>query len=678
MRLFFIFGIAFLVILISGGMAIAYTDQGSYFLCYNRSDCNAALNNDTHNKVMLGADINNLTGGGISIPTSNKIFDGQGFEIDGDDIGYDVGISVDSKNNITIRNFTISDFRHGMKIRNSGNLTLEDITTKSNRDYGIFFIEGCYDSRVSNVSSSFNDQRGLYVLDSTNLIIEDSRFYNNSVGIYASESIGLDISDCNAYSNGVGIQFYKNVSSSKIYNNYVHDNKASDPPDGCNAGIVLTVNSCYNDIYSNIVEGNCRGIRVFRNSTDNRIFNNTAIYNSWNGILIDGWTSNNLVISNNASHNGNFGIRKVGKGSNNTIIDNTANYNYYYGLNCHNSPNGSNIFHNNTAKYNGYAGMRVTGKTYNLSISSNDVTSNPYYGIKLGSETSGCEGCGNIGDVVDFGENYVSNLSQSCYVYQCEDLDDEGRLGCNGTYILGMDLLPDCTNMKVSDLTLKDKNNTYMLSVYANPVDASFNLTPSIWDSEFKRYKESGVDSDTNLKKNIFVGESEKNYTISIHAQSNDSIIQKFWEISNSTGFITLNNTGFGYDVYTEIVPTSEPCLGDCYSELNCTGEVVATNITCFECINTIGSSWMPNKDTSCFGENDPIELRLNYCPQCCDGNDNDFDGNIDYPSDEECEYGLGVSETHPPRPVPEPSTIILLVIALPTLGVYVRSSRRQ
>jgi hypothetical protein len=86
----------------------AYDDNGTYFTCYNCSDCMAALNDNTYNEVRLGADITNQAGTCINNPEnfSNKTFDCQGHVTDGIDTYHDAGILIAGyqKNNITIKN----------------------------------------------------------------------------------------------------------------------------------------------------------------------------------------------------------------------------------------------------------------------------------------------------------------------------------------------------------------------------------------------------------------------------------------------------------------------------------------------------------------------------------------------------------------------------------------------
>ena len=116
-------------------------------------------------------------------------------------------------------------------------------------------------------------------------------------------------------------------------------------------------------------------------------------------------------------------------------------------------------------------------------------------------------------------------------------------------------------------------------------------------------------------------------------------------------------------------------CLGECYDN---TGVVVATDIPCYDCINILGVSWKPNKDTACFGSTQPYDMYLDYCPECCNGiDDADSDMAIDYPEDGECTCGLDPSEDEPKPAVPELATITLIVVGMISLLGYIKLLRK-
>jgi hypothetical protein len=121
---------------------------------------------------------------------------------------------------------------------------------------------------------------------------------------------------------------------------------------------------------------------------------------------------------------------------------------------------------------------------------------------------------------------------------------------------------------------------------------------------------------------------------------------------------------------------TCGECLGTCCNDSACT-QPYQTNIPCKDCIN-LGKYWNPNQDSACFAESAPSNLCLNYCPQCCNGTDDDADTYIDYPSDSECTCGLDPSEWEKLPPIPELPTIFLFGVGLLTLAGYVLWKKKR
>jgi hypothetical protein len=108
----------------------------------------------------------------------------------------------------------------------------------------------------------------------------------------------------------------------------------------------------------------------------------------------------------------------------------------------------------------------------------------------------------------------------------------------------------------------------------------------------------------------------------------------------------------------------SEPrCLGTCCNDSGC-NESYAIDMSCADCI-ALGKYWHPNKDTACFGDTEPSDLCLDWCPECCDCANNDTDDDIDYPDDEQCTCGLDPSETESLPPIPELATFALIGVGL-------------
>ncbi len=110
-----------------------------------------------------------------------------------------------------------------------------------------------------------------------------------------------------------------------------------------------------------------------------------------------------------------------------------------------------------------------------------------------------------------------------------------------------------------------------------------------------------------------------------------------------------------------------EECRGDCYAYTNCTGSILATNVSCYECMNPNalgGESWCSTHEGGmCF----------NDCPACCDGIDNDGDSLIDYPNDGGCSCCVDYTETEDSAVpcIPEESSLLLLSTGLMMLCLF-------
>lgn len=123
----------------------------------------------------------------ININSSDILFDGQGFTLDGDDNGtFDtVGIYSPGSNltNLTIKNTIITDwsadgiFSDSIEDIGITNLSITNNTMTSNFN-GIRIDYGINNSVINN-NVSYNDQTGIYFLESSNSIILNNNISNN-------------------------------------------------------------------------------------------------------------------------------------------------------------------------------------------------------------------------------------------------------------------------------------------------------------------------------------------------------------------------------------------------------------------------------------------------------------------------------------------------------------------
>lgn len=426
-------GIVVLLVLFSMvGTSSAYSDNGTYFTCYNCSDCTGALDNNTYDEVRLGADIINHSGACFLYPSeSNKIFDGQNHTMDG--TGTDYGFYFSGTSGWTIKNVNFSDW--WAAIRNYGghqNITIQDNTFSfCAATIGTIYLRSdCSGATISNNTFS-NIYYGIRITDenNTNITIENNTIENITHGK------GIDIAgqtDILIKGNDISIG-----GDSEHQGVYGMDVKIQE-------GVVED-----NTIYDIWIGGH---IINHSGGEDSVIYRNNNISNTTHGGLYlagDGGTVENCTISNldfsttYIGHNylvinNTLGDVELKGGYDNTIINNIVTEGFeVLGTYANHDVCNNNISDNNftktttqvikfyfSASYNAYNNT-ISSNTFNQSggtaiefvegtnntIEDNNLSNSE---ILLASATSNNKGCGNIGSIVDNGDNYVYNTTQGC------------------------------------------------------------------------------------------------------------------------------------------------------------------------------------------------------------------------------------------------------------------------
>ncbi|CEG12984.1 hypothetical protein MSIBF_A3030005 [groundwater metagenome] len=158
--------------------------------CSSCEECNKKLNHTSCSIIILNAGITNQTGTCIDNPLNfnNKIFDCQGYVIDGDDSGNDYGIYLNDRQNNTIKNCIITDFYDGIYLYYySNNNTLINNTANSNY-YGIDLdYHSNNNTLINNTANSNNDSGIILYYSSNNLINFNSVCSNINYDFYSSD-----------------------------------------------------------------------------------------------------------------------------------------------------------------------------------------------------------------------------------------------------------------------------------------------------------------------------------------------------------------------------------------------------------------------------------------------------------------------------------------------------------
>ncbi len=158
------------------------------------------------------------SGNGILIfNMSNAVLDCSNASIKGTDSGY--GIYLYNKDNNTIKNCNVRDYRYGIYLYYSDNSTIEDSNLSSNSDYGAY-LRYSNNNTIKNSTLSSNSDYGAYLYNSNNNTIKNSTLSSNSdYGAYLYSSDYNNIFDSNLNSNSYYGAYIRYSDNNTIYNN---------------------------------------------------------------------------------------------------------------------------------------------------------------------------------------------------------------------------------------------------------------------------------------------------------------------------------------------------------------------------------------------------------------------------------------------------------------------------
>ena len=254
----------------------------------------------------------------INITSSNVIFDGAGYTIDGVDNSSTNGVYVYNSSttltNITVKNLVVTDWYYGIDYQNARNGSIVNNTANSN-SYGIY-LESSSNSNTLNSNTAISNYYGITLVSSSNSNnLTSNTAILNSRGIVLESSSSNNLTNNNASSNtNIGIWLYSS-SSNTLTNNTADSN--------VDIGIYLDSSSNDNILISNTANSNYYGIYLY-SSNSSTLTNNTANLNTQSGIFLYS-SSNNTVESNTILNNLERGIRVIVNSNNNFIFNNFFN-----------------------------------------------------------------------------------------------------------------------------------------------------------------------------------------------------------------------------------------------------------------------------------------------------------------------------------------------------------------
>jgi parallel beta-helix repeat protein len=169
----------------------------------------------------------NITNGGVNcidIETSNVVFDGNGFTIDGTGSSSGVFASIGSPlTNVTVRNVTLTDWGNGIYYVRISDGAIHDIIAQNNLN-GIHLFASSSNT-IANNTVQQNNNNGIDLDDSSNTTIVNNTIQNNRDGIILSANSNNNTIAHNTVTNSgiAGVVLDTGASENLIYNNFLNN-----------------------------------------------------------------------------------------------------------------------------------------------------------------------------------------------------------------------------------------------------------------------------------------------------------------------------------------------------------------------------------------------------------------------------------------------------------------------
>lgn len=186
-------------------------------------------------------------------------------------------IKVTGSGNIKIEGLTVWDAKgDALKVQETDGISFIDVVaewrgkpSKKNGAYGLYPVQ-CNNVLIDNCVAIGASDAGIYVGQSTNIVVKNSKAYNNVAGIEIENSLHADVHSNEAYNNTGGILVFdlpglllKNGGHVRVFNNNVHDNNLANfapkgnivgkVPDGTGVMVLATNNV---EIFNNKIVNN--------------------------------------------------------------------------------------------------------------------------------------------------------------------------------------------------------------------------------------------------------------------------------------------------------------------------------------------------------------------------------------------------------------------------------------
>jgi parallel beta-helix repeat protein len=279
--------------------------------------------------------------GSIEIDRNNVVFDGAGKTLEGPATS-DLGISLQGRTNVTIKNIIVAGFTTGIKLDSCSSITIIG-TTMTKDSYGIH-LTGSSQNIISGNNASNNSDYGIWLSSSgSNSITANTIKNNNYDGILIADSNSNNIFGNILTSNNDGIRLESSTGNT-VSANKVADSNGYDMWNTTNNGYaIVLISSSQNMVSGNIASNSVKdGIRL-ESSANNTVSGNN-IKNNNEGLGLSS-SSNNNVFANNVTNNIDCGFRFESSSNDNRLHGNniTSNgYGVWFGSSTNNA-----VFQNN-------------------------------------------------------------------------------------------------------------------------------------------------------------------------------------------------------------------------------------------------------------------------------------------------------------------------------------------
>ena len=450
---------------------------------------------------ITGTYVSNNSGTGIAVgPGDYGWIVGNTVELQDNSTGIGIGISVSQSNYSVIENNTVSRSVWGIYTlyANHTLITGNNLTHQQSGDPLVGTIS-IYISRSTNQTvtynnvswngDNFNSTIGIAIGgDNDSLVafnnVTDNCFGNGILSWYTNNNVNITdnrisgLNPCTGGGLGITLNSYTN---STIERNNVTDSWQGILVDAYSSNLYIQDNNVTKSSGQGLQAQNSNNLYIYRNniSGNNLAANTNGIYFSYN--VIDSVIENNTV-----SHNTGYGVLLWNSSSNN-ITNNTVVSNTFRGFVLSEGSN-SNWLENNTAISNPQTGFRVDNSSDN--ILNNNSASFVTYANEYGFEITGPASTGNqiknsiaFNNTNGFGFLDYATLNTISHVYSYNNTNNGVTYGL-GTYLIN--------TLRHSNIT----ENRYGVNIYHS-------ANGLIYNNSITRNPYGGIYSDSTDKFNI-------------------------------------------------------------------------------------------------------------------------------------------------------------------------------